>query len=59
MSKEGKKFRSALYDVDPQKSAARSKNKSCPKCGRAMALHRRPVPRWHCGYCSYVEIVRS
>ncbi len=59
MSKEGKVFRSRLYEVDPAKGVIRLKNRVCPRCGRVMAYHKQPIPRWHCGYCSYTEIVRS
>ncbi len=55
----GKVFRSRLYEIDPRTGRIRLKNRVCPKCGRVMASHREPVPRWHCGYCGYVEIVRS
>jgi small subunit ribosomal protein S27Ae len=59
LGKEGKVFRSRLYEIDPKKGTARLKNKVCPRCGRVMAFHKQPVPRWHCGYCSYVEIARG
>lgn len=59
MGEKGKSLRSSLYEVDPQRGVAKLKNRVCPKCGRVMALHRHPVQRWHCGYCSYVEIVRT
>jgi small subunit ribosomal protein S27Ae len=59
MSKEGKVFRSRLYEVDLAKGVVKLKNKVCPRCGRLMAYHKKPIPRWHCGYCNYVEIVRS
>ncbi|MCS7099690.1 MAG: 30S ribosomal protein S27ae [Sulfolobales archaeon] len=58
MSREGKAFRSRLYEIDPRRGVARLKNRVCPKCGRVMALHRSPAPRWHCGYCSYTEVAR-
>ncbi|MCX8185099.1 MAG: 30S ribosomal protein S27ae [Sulfolobales archaeon] len=59
MSEKSKSFRSNLYEIDLKKGAIRLKNRVCPKCGRVMALHEKPIPRWHCGYCSYVEVVRS
>jgi len=54
-----KRFRSALYEIDYEKGIIRLKNKVCPRCGRVMAFHKHPVPRWHCGYCGYVEYVRQ
>lgn len=59
MSKEGKNLRSRLYEVDAQRGLAKLRNRSCPKCGRVMAFHGKPFPRWHCGFCSYVEVARS
>ena len=59
MGGKDRRFRSSLYEIDPARGVARLRNRVCPKCGRVMALHRHPTPRWHCGYCSYVEIVRS
>lgn len=56
---EGKRFRSALYEIDYSTGTIRLKNKVCPRCGRVMAFHKQPVPRWHCGYCGYVEYVRQ
>ena len=52
-------WRHKLYEYDYEKGTIRLKNKICPKCGRVMAFHKQPVPRWHCGYCSYVEYVRK
>jgi len=48
-----------LYEFDYKTGKIRLKNKICPKCGRVMAFHKYPVPRWHCGYCSYVEYVKK
>lgn len=59
MSKEGKSFRSRLYEIDFRRGVARLKNRACPKCGRVMALHKHPTPRWHCGHCSYTEVARA
>ena len=52
-------WRHKLYEYDYEKGTIKLKNKICPKCGRVMAFHKKPVPRWHCGYCSYVEYVRK
>jgi len=51
--------RHKLYEYDYSTGKIRLKNKVCPKCGRVMAFHKHPVPRWHCGYCGYVEYVRK
>ncbi len=48
-----------LYEIDYDAGRIKLKNKVCPKCGRVMAFHKSPVPRWHCGYCGYVEYVRE
>ena len=49
--------RHKLYEYDYRTGRIRLKNKVCPKCGRVMAFHRKPKPRWQCGYCGYVEYV--
>jgi small subunit ribosomal protein S27Ae len=46
------------YEIDLEKGIFRFKNKLCPKCGSVMAFHREPVPRWHCGKCSYTQFLR-
>ncbi len=46
-----------LYEVDYEKMTITQKNKKCPRCGRFMAHHMKPVERWHCGYCGYTEYV--
>jgi small subunit ribosomal protein S27Ae len=51
--------RHKLYEYDYSTGKIRLKNKICPKCGRVMAFHKQPVPRWHCGFCNYVEYVRQ
>ncbi len=51
--------RHKLYEYDYKTGKIRLKNRTCPKCGRVMAFHKKPVPRWHCGYCGYVEYVSS
>jgi small subunit ribosomal protein S27Ae len=45
------------YEYDVNKWTIRLKNKKCPRCGRVMAHHKKPVERWHCGYCGYTEFV--
>ncbi len=51
--------RHKLYEYDYSTGTIRLKNKVCPKCGRVMAFHKKPEPRWQCGYCGYVEYVRE
>ncbi len=46
-----------LYEYDYETGKIRLKNKKCPRCGRIMAFHKKPRPRWHCGYCHYTEFV--
>jgi len=48
-----------LYEYDYSKGIIRLKNRRCPRCGSIMAFHNSPVPRWHCGKCSYTEFIRE
>jgi len=45
------------YEYDYKTGKIRLKNKICPRCGRIMAFHKHPVPRWHCGYCNYTDFL--
>jgi len=58
MAKEGvKAYVRLLYEYDYSTGTITPKNKKCPRCGRFMAHHLKPVERWHCGYCGYTEYV--
>ncbi len=59
MAKKEKRFRSQLYEYDYNTGTIRLKNRICPRCGSVMAYHRWPVPRWHCGKCSYTIFERE
>jgi len=59
MAKEKKRFRSELYEYDYERGLIRLKNRLCPRCGSVMALHKHPVPRWHCGKCGYTEFTKG
>ena len=48
-----------LYEYDYETGKIRLKNKKCPRCGRVMAHHLKPVERWHCGRCNYTEFVTA
>lgn len=48
-----------LYEYDYETGKIRLKNKKCPRCGRVMAHHLKPVERWHCGHCNYTEFVTA
>jgi len=48
-----------LYEYDYKTGKIRLKNKKCPRCGRVMAHHLKPVERWHCGHCNYTEFVTA
>jgi len=45
----------AYYEVKEGKLVRKLKN--CPRCGVFMAFHKKSVPRWVCGKCSYTEFV--
>ncbi|MBO0888434.1 30S ribosomal protein S27ae [Candidatus Bathyarchaeota archaeon] len=47
------RMRSELYDVTG--SAAKLKNRKCPRCGSVMAHHSGGQPRWVCGSCSFTD----
>lgn len=53
VKKEGKKL-GALYEISDGK--AKSKNRTCPKCGPGMFLARHK-DRLVCGSCKYVEFL--
>ncbi len=59
MAKKQKRFRSQLYEYDYNTGTIRLKNRVCPRCGSVMAFHKWPVPRWHCGKCSYTIFIRE
>jgi len=46
-------MRSELYEVSA--TAAKLKNRKCPRCGAVMAAHSKPVQRWVCGACSFTD----
>lgn len=48
-----------LYEFDYSKGTIKLKNKKCPRCGKIMAYHKSPVPRWHCGGCGYTEFLEK
>jgi len=50
---------STLYEVDYNQGTIKPKNKKCSRCGRMMAKHMKPSPRWACGYCGYTEFIRA
>ncbi|MGC8936271.1 MAG: 30S ribosomal protein S27ae [Candidatus Methanomethylicaceae archaeon] len=50
---------SDLYEYDYEQGKIVPKNKTCSRCGRMMAKHMKPNPRWACGYCGYTEFIRQ
>ncbi len=48
-----------MYEYDYKTGTIKPKNKKCPRCGSYMALHKKPVPRWHCGQCGYTEFIQG
>ncbi|MBM5805404.1 MAG: 30S ribosomal protein S27ae [Candidatus Verstraetearchaeota archaeon] len=50
---------STLYEFDYNQGTIKPKNKKCSRCGRMMARHTKPGPRWACGYCGYTEFIRA
>jgi len=53
----GKSMAYRRYEYDYKTGKIVLKNKVCPRCGRIMAYHKVPVPRWYCGYCHYTEFI--
>lgn len=50
---------SNLYEADYSTNTIKTKNKKCSRCGRIMAKHSKPNPRWACGYCGFTEFIRE
>ncbi|MGQ9759105.1 MAG: 30S ribosomal protein S27ae [Candidatus Methanomethylicaceae archaeon] len=48
-----------IYELDYAQGIIKTKNKTCSRCGRFMAKHTKPTPRWACGYCGYTEFIRQ
>jgi len=51
--KKKHKMRSELYEI--ASTAAKLRNRKCPRCGAVMATHSQPVQRWVCGSCSFTD----
>ncbi|MCS7097599.1 MAG: 30S ribosomal protein S27ae [Candidatus Methanomethyliaceae archaeon] len=47
-----------MYEYDYTTRTIKPKNKVCARCGRFMAKHLKPNPRWACGYCGYTIFIR-
>ncbi|NPA23108.1 MAG: 30S ribosomal protein S27ae [Crenarchaeota archaeon] len=53
MGKQVKARAHTWYEVDYNTGTIKFLRRFCPRCGSVMAYHKTPVPRWHCGKCSY------
>lgn len=58
MGKEPKKLWK-LYEIDYKTGSIKFKGRKCPRCGKFMAHHLTPIPRWACGGCGYTEYERK
>ncbi|MCD6409830.1 MAG: 30S ribosomal protein S27ae [Candidatus Verstraetearchaeota archaeon] len=48
-----------LYEYDYSTGTIKLKNRKCRRCGRVMAYHETPKPRWACGYCGFTEYIQA